>query len=163
MIDAIDHINLVVRDLQRMTRFYCEVLGFTVSKEVTISGRWIDAVVGLSDVLAEVVYLDLTEGSRIELIRYLRPEGSGNPVAVANIPGIRHARFEWQISTWQSIGCGRPTLVCAATSPPCRRRRSRTGAECASGWCTSRTLREICSNCVSTSNGILVDDVNRLS
>ena len=87
----IDHVNIVVTDLERMLDFYTRVLGLVVSKRVTISGDWIGAVVGLSDVYADVVYLELKSGPRIELIRYNRPalgriEETGRP----NLPGLRH-------------------------------------------------------------------------
>ena len=94
MIQSIDHVNLVVRDLQRMTRFYVDVLGLVVTKEVTISGPWIDRVVGLSNVTAEVVYLDLASGPRIELIYYHQPPSP--ELSGANTPhlhGIRHLAF----------------------------------------------------------------------
>ena len=94
MIESIDHVNLVVRDLQRMKRFYVDVLGLVVTKEVTISGEWIDRVVGLDQVSADVVYLDLPSGPRIELIYYRRPECP--ELGQANTPhlhGIRHLAF----------------------------------------------------------------------
>jgi catechol 2,3-dioxygenase-like lactoylglutathione lyase family enzyme len=94
MIEGIDHVNLVVDDLAAMTAFYCEALGCRVTKEVTISGDWIANVVGLDDVLADVVYLDLPNGPRIELIRYRRPEGK-QPTgqSTANTMGMRHIAF----------------------------------------------------------------------
>jgi catechol 2,3-dioxygenase-like lactoylglutathione lyase family enzyme len=36
MIEGIDHVNLVVADLDVMTAFYRDVLGFHVTKQVTI-------------------------------------------------------------------------------------------------------------------------------
>ena len=94
MFDQIDHVNFVVRDLEGMTRFYSEVLGFRVVKSVTISGAWIDAVVGLDDVVADVVYLDPPNGPRIELIRYIEPAsvGSQEP-SIASAFGLRHLAF----------------------------------------------------------------------
>lgn len=94
MIEAIDHVNIVVRDLARMTAFYRDALGFTVTKEVTISGAWIDETVGLSGVEADVVYLDLPSGPRIELIDYRAP--TGVEPGVPNAPhlfGLRHMAF----------------------------------------------------------------------
>jgi catechol 2,3-dioxygenase-like lactoylglutathione lyase family enzyme len=94
MIEQIDHVNLVVRDLKTMTEFYRDVLGFRVTKSVTISGEWIDAVVGLTDVLADVVYMDLPAGPRVELIHYKRPAASGTPGSShANAYGLRHLAF----------------------------------------------------------------------
>jgi catechol 2,3-dioxygenase-like lactoylglutathione lyase family enzyme len=94
MIDCIDHVNLVVADLEKMTAFYRDVLGLKVTKEVQIAGNWIDEVVGLKDVVADVVYLDPPEGPRVELIRYQSPPGR-RPAGVgkSNAPGLRHLAF----------------------------------------------------------------------
>ncbi len=102
MIEAIDHVNLVVRDLQRMTDFYRDALGFAITKQVTISGAWIDETVGLSGVEAEVVYLDLPSGPRIELIDYHAPTGVEPVVANRpNVYGLRHMAF--RVSDIQSF------------------------------------------------------------
>lgn len=94
MLSAIDHINLVVADLPRMVAFYRHVLGMTVTKEVTIGGEWIGRTVGLADVRAEVVYLDLPEGPRVELLHYLSPDALLAPgVDKPNALGLRHMAF----------------------------------------------------------------------
>jgi catechol 2,3-dioxygenase-like lactoylglutathione lyase family enzyme len=94
MLAAIDHVNLVVADLPRMLAFYREVLGLAVTKQVTISGDWIGKTVGLASVSAEVVYLDLPEGPRIELLRYISPEAVHTPgVDRPNAIGLRHLAF----------------------------------------------------------------------
>ena len=94
MILTIDHVNLVVRDLKSMTAFYRDVLGCQLTKEVRISGDWIDEVVGLSGVEADVVYLDLPEGPRIELIAYHSPEGvKPSEPNSPNLYGLRHLAF----------------------------------------------------------------------
>jgi catechol 2,3-dioxygenase-like lactoylglutathione lyase family enzyme len=91
----IDHVNLVVEDLEAMTAFYRDVLGLAVTKRATISGEWIGAVVGLGDVEADVVYLDFPAGPRIELLRYKRPQLGRPPnVDLPNAPGIRHLAFQ---------------------------------------------------------------------
>jgi catechol 2,3-dioxygenase-like lactoylglutathione lyase family enzyme len=94
MIEGIDHVNLVVRDLATMTAFYCEAMECRVTKQVTISGEWIASVVGLQGVVADVVYLDFPMGPRIELIRYRTPEGANwDALSNANSFGIRHIAF----------------------------------------------------------------------
>jgi catechol 2,3-dioxygenase-like lactoylglutathione lyase family enzyme len=87
----IDHINIVVSDLDRMVDFYTRVLGLRETKRVTISGEWIGEVVGLTDPHADVVYLDADAGARIELIRYNRP-AADRPAGLekSNSPGLRH-------------------------------------------------------------------------
>jgi len=97
MLSSIDHINLVVADLPRMIAFYRDALGFVVTKQVTISGEWIDRVVGLRGAHGDVVYLDLPTGPRVELIRYrspiaTRPDG----LQSSNTPGIRHLAFRME-------------------------------------------------------------------
>jgi catechol 2,3-dioxygenase-like lactoylglutathione lyase family enzyme len=94
MIKSIDHVNLVVRDLKRMTAFYRDVLGLRVTKEVSISGEWIDEVVGLKDVEGDVIYLELPSGPRIELIDYKAPSGVEQGVDnQPNVFGLRHMAF----------------------------------------------------------------------
>jgi catechol 2,3-dioxygenase-like lactoylglutathione lyase family enzyme len=90
----LDHVNIVVADLPRMTAFYRDALGLVVSKEVTIQGDWIDRTVGLGGVVADVVYLDAAAGPRVELIRYRAPHGS-RPAGLeqGHTPGLRHMAF----------------------------------------------------------------------
>ena len=94
LIARIDHVNIVVRDMQLMIDFYRDVLGMKVTKDVNISGDWIEQVVGLKDVKARVVYLELPAGPRLELIEYESPtmidsEQLGQP----QMRGLRHLAF----------------------------------------------------------------------
>jgi catechol 2,3-dioxygenase-like lactoylglutathione lyase family enzyme len=94
MLSSIDHINIVVKNLEPMLRFYTETLGLKVTKRVTISGDWIGQVVGLNDVKADVVYLDLPNGPRVELIQYLNPIAPAPAgLGQSNTPGLRHMAF----------------------------------------------------------------------
>jgi catechol 2,3-dioxygenase-like lactoylglutathione lyase family enzyme len=94
MIEGIDHVNLVVEDLDVMTAFYRDVLAFPVTKQVTISGDWIATLVGLPGALAEVVYLDPPQGPRVELIRYRQPVACRAMCpSLANTLGLRHIAF----------------------------------------------------------------------
>ena len=95
MLKQVDHINIVVADLEMMVGFYRDVLGFEVTREATISGQWIGAVVGLKGVVGKVVYLELAVGPRVELIEYVSPAGP-RPAGMdqANTQGMRHMAFE---------------------------------------------------------------------
>jgi catechol 2,3-dioxygenase-like lactoylglutathione lyase family enzyme len=105
MIEQIDHINIVVKDLEKMTAFYRDLLGMKVTKEVTISGEWIDKVVGLKGAAADCVYLDLPSGPRIELLRYRVPPGSHPPgLGESNTIGLRHMAF--RVSEIDTIAAG---------------------------------------------------------
>src|SRR5438067_5194217 len=91
---TIDHVNLVVQDLERMGAFYRNALDLKETKRVTITGGWVATTVGLPEVHADVVYLELEAGPRVELIRYNRP-AADRPAGVdqPNAPGLRHIAF----------------------------------------------------------------------
>lgn len=93
-VDQIDHVNIVVDDLNKMTQFYRDVLGMEQYKEATITGEWVDSVVGLRKTVADVVFLRLGSGSNLELIQYRNPNGD-RPAHLAspNTKGIRHMAF----------------------------------------------------------------------
>ena len=92
MIRGIDHLNIVVADMDRALAFYCGVLGFAKTKEAWLEGDWIERIVGLRGVRAHAVFIELPGGGpRIELLKYEAPAG----VAVkensqANTLGLRH-------------------------------------------------------------------------
>jgi len=92
MIRAIDHINIVVADLDRSVKFYTEVLGFAKTKEAFLEGDWIERIVGLRGVRARVAYVVAPAGEpRLELLCYAAP--AGGAVAAnsrANTVGLRH-------------------------------------------------------------------------
>ncbi len=94
MLEAIDHVNIVVRDLELMARFYSKFSECAITKRVTISGEWIDRVIGLRDAVGEAIYPELPAGPRLELIRYVRPGGADPPgLEIANTRGLRHLAF----------------------------------------------------------------------
>src|SRR3954468_8840866 len=91
---TIDHVNIVVTDLDRMVTFYRDALGLRETKRVTITGAWVAATVGLPQVHADVVYLDFPSGPRIELIRYNQPGGEElTGTDRPNAAGLRHIAF----------------------------------------------------------------------
>ena len=95
MLQQIDHVNIVARDLDAMVAFYRDVMGFVVTKEVVIEGEWIEEVVALRGVVARVVFLELGQGPRIELIQYVSPQGlSPDGLSVAHTRGLRHIAFK---------------------------------------------------------------------
>jgi catechol 2,3-dioxygenase-like lactoylglutathione lyase family enzyme len=92
MIRAVDHINIVVGNLDRSVRFYAEVLGFKKTKEAFLEGEWIDRIVGLSGVKARAAYMVAPAGEpRIELLEYAAPKGESNTTnSQSNTIGLRH-------------------------------------------------------------------------
>ncbi len=92
MIQAIDHINIVVTDLERSVRFYTECLDFKEIRRAHLKGEWIESVVGLKGVNADVAYIIAPAGEpRIELLCYNTPPGVTIPEnSTANTTGLRH-------------------------------------------------------------------------
>lgn len=92
----LDHVNIVVADLERAARFYEEVFGWKRGFSATLEGEWIERVSGLSGVTARCLFLNAPEGgARIELICYDSPTGETVEAnAKANTFGVRHIAFE---------------------------------------------------------------------
>jgi glyoxylase I family protein len=92
MIRAIDHINIVVADIERSVRFYTEVLGFAKMKEAELAGAWIDRITGLQGVRGRVAYVVAPAGEpRLELLCYDAPPGASvEATSRANTVGLRH-------------------------------------------------------------------------
>lgn len=96
MIRAIDHINIVVANLERSVRFYTELLGFRLMKEARLEGEWIDRIVGLKGVKGRVAYVVAPAGEpRIELLCYEQPAGADpQENRRANTVGLRHIALQ---------------------------------------------------------------------
>jgi len=92
LIRAVDHINLVVSDLERSVTFYTELLGFRELRRAHLKGEWIEAIIGLKDVSADVVYVVAPEGEpRLELLCFECPRGKSIPAnSLAHTFGLRH-------------------------------------------------------------------------
>jgi catechol 2,3-dioxygenase-like lactoylglutathione lyase family enzyme len=92
----IDHINIVVADLERSARFYEQVFGLKRGFSATLEGGWIEKVTALQGVSASCLFLDNPEGgTRLELLRYDAPQGQESPLhSQPNAIGMRHIAFE---------------------------------------------------------------------
>jgi len=93
-IQRMEHIGIVVNDLAAATRFFVE-LGLELQGKAPVEGRWVDRVVGLDGVRAEIALLQTPDGNgRLELTKFHTPTTeAGNRNEPANTPGIRHIAF----------------------------------------------------------------------
>jgi len=89
-----EHVGIVVDDLAAAAGFFVE-LGLVLEGEGTVEGRWVDRVVGLAGVRADIAMMRTPDGhGRLELTKFHSPLAQGeNRVAPANTPGIRHIAF----------------------------------------------------------------------
>ena len=91
----IDHINLVVADLNRSAAFYEAIFGFKRGFSAILEGKWIETVTGISPVRGQCLFLENPGGgARLELLRYDSPQGNQNENSRPNDLGVRHIAFE---------------------------------------------------------------------
>jgi catechol 2,3-dioxygenase-like lactoylglutathione lyase family enzyme len=93
-IQRMEHVGIVVDDLAAATEFFVE-LGLVLQGEGPVEGRWVDRVVGLEGVRADIAIMQTPDGNgRLELTKFHSPSNQGdNRHAPANTPGIRHVAF----------------------------------------------------------------------
>src|SRR3954465_11025923 len=94
-IQRMDNVLIVVADLEAAKAFFAE-LGMELEGETTVEGRWVDRVVGLNDVRADIAMMRTPDGhSRVELTRFRTPPAvrAEPESAPANTLGIRRIMF----------------------------------------------------------------------
>ena len=93
-IQRMDHVGVVVDDLAAATAFFVE-LGLELEGEAPVEGRWMDRVVGLDGVRADIAVVRTPDGhGRLELTKFHTPTAAhAEPNAPANTLGIRHITF----------------------------------------------------------------------
>ena len=90
----LEHVGVVVEDLEAATEFFLEV-GLEREDATSVQGEWVDNVVGLKDVQADLVLVRTPDGSgKLELTKFHKPADDQGPhAAAANRLGIRHVAF----------------------------------------------------------------------
>lgn len=93
-IQRMEHVGIVVHDLAAATEFFVQ-LGLELQGEGPVEGGWVDRVVGLQGVRAEIAMMQTPDGhGRVELAKFHAPADQGEKRdAQANTPGIRHVAF----------------------------------------------------------------------
>ncbi len=94
-IRRMDHVSVVVDDLEAAKAFFAE-LGMELEGEATNEGRWVDRIIGLDDVRADIAMMRTPDGhGRVELTRFhtppaVRPKPENAP---SNTLGMRRIMF----------------------------------------------------------------------
>ena len=90
-----DNVLIVVEDLEAATAFFAE-LGMELEGQTTVEGSWVDRIVGLNGVRADIAMMRAPDGhGRVELTRFHTPPAvRAEPEnAPANTLGIRRIMF----------------------------------------------------------------------
>jgi catechol 2,3-dioxygenase-like lactoylglutathione lyase family enzyme len=90
----LDHVGFVVEDLAAAIAFFIE-LGLELEGETAVEGGWVDQLVGLDGVRADLAFLRTPDGhGRVELSTFHAPVAtSAAPRAPVNTPGIPRRTF----------------------------------------------------------------------
>jgi len=94
-IQRMDSVLIVVEDLEAVVAFFIE-LGMELEGEAVVGGQWVDDVLGLDGVRADIVVVRTPDGhGRVELSKFhspraVHPEPKDAP---ANTLGIRRIMF----------------------------------------------------------------------
>lgn len=70
----IDHLNLVVAEMERSMSFYTELLGFEKTLDCILEGSWFEDLTGFNGARARCVYLELSGQTRLELLEFIEPK-----------------------------------------------------------------------------------------
>jgi catechol 2,3-dioxygenase-like lactoylglutathione lyase family enzyme len=94
-IQRMDNVLIVVDDLEAAKAFFAE-LGMKLEGETTVEGPWVDAVVGLDGVRADIAMMRTPDGhGRVELSKFHSPPAvrAEPEVAPSNTLGMRRIMF----------------------------------------------------------------------
>jgi catechol 2,3-dioxygenase-like lactoylglutathione lyase family enzyme len=93
-VHRMDHAGVVVEDLAAAVAFFVE-LGLELEGETTVEGEWVDQLVGLDGVRADMAFVRVPNGhGRVELSTFHTPAATGSaPRAPVNTPGIPRLTF----------------------------------------------------------------------
>jgi catechol 2,3-dioxygenase-like lactoylglutathione lyase family enzyme len=94
-LQRMDNVLIVVEDLEAAKAFFAE-LGMELEGETTVEGSWVDSVVGLDGVRADIAMMRTPDGHcRVELSKFHTPPSvrAEPESAPANALGIRRIMF----------------------------------------------------------------------
>ena len=94
-LQRMDNVLIVVDDLEAAKAFFVE-LGMQLEGETPVEGRWVDQVVGLENVRAEIAMMRTPDGhGRVELTKFHTPAAvrTEPKSAPANALGIHRIMF----------------------------------------------------------------------
>ncbi len=71
----LDHVNIVVSDIEVSVNFYTQVLQLQRGFERILEGAWIETLTGMENVRAHCVFMENPDGgARLELLQFMVPQ-----------------------------------------------------------------------------------------
>ncbi len=93
MIQAAEHFSFTVSSLKDALHFFHDLLGLKTTPVAEVESRDIQRVVGIPDAILRISIVQVPDGTNIELIEYVRPEGKKIDSKPCNA-GIAHIAFQ---------------------------------------------------------------------
>ena len=88
-----NHTGFVVKDLDKATLFYRDIMGLKLISTYERDGSSISQVVGYENAHLKIAILSIEDGHRLELIQYVYPSGSERIESERNTLGSTHLAF----------------------------------------------------------------------
>jgi catechol 2,3-dioxygenase-like lactoylglutathione lyase family enzyme len=97
MLSGINHINIVVEDLEATAAFFVNNFGFTAGPQTALTGPWVDQLTGYKEAAAAYIPLHPPAGSTssaFEILKYITPASPPlrQPPGL-DVLGFRHVGF----------------------------------------------------------------------
>jgi len=95
MIKRLDHVSIVVEDLDAAIAFFA-ALGMSIEGRMPIQGPWVDRVNGIKNIQVEIVMMQTPDGNgKLELTKFRHPALVKTTPAVVppNALGLRSVMF----------------------------------------------------------------------
>ena len=92
----IEHVGIIVSDMDRSIDFYCNILGFDLTQRVDLcTGETVEKGVGIPGAALQLAHLKLGDSATlIELLCYINPKSKPLPEdAKSNDIGVGHVAF----------------------------------------------------------------------
>ena len=70
IVKNIRHTGIVVKNLQRVVKFFTQILGFKVLKQADETGKFIDKILNLKKTKLITVNLSAPDGNVLELLKF---------------------------------------------------------------------------------------------
>lgn len=90
MSPTIRHVGLVVSDLEKALKFWCETMSFVIVRQMDEAGSHLDAMMGLSDVRITTVKLADPDSNLLELLWFASHPDENQWQGEAYSTGLTH-------------------------------------------------------------------------
>lgn len=84
------HIGLVVKDLEKSLKFWCEILGFSIENIMNEKGEYLDLMMGLQNVVVTTAKLSDKNGNLIELLYFKNYSDDNDLIKEPYSNGLTH-------------------------------------------------------------------------